>query len=250
MGDGGNGYIKLHRKLLDCPVFDNEKLLKVWIWCLFKATYKDRQVVIGNTVLNIKQGQFVYGRDEASKSLKIPHTSFSRYMSTLQNLDMLTLKSTNKWTLATIKNWDVYQNGQDFVQNVGNKRASNGQENSLGFQQVTDDGFQNLDAKWATNGQQMGTNKKDNNIYKTKSAKEKPERKIIPPTLEMVSAYCESRNNNINPEYFCDYYESRDWFIGKNKMKDWQAAIRTWEGRNKERNISQAVQPEVKKYDV
>ena len=53
------------------------------------------------------------------------------------------------------------------------------------------------------------------------------------PTLEEVKNYCEERNNGINPEHFIDFYESKNWMIGKNKMKDWKAAIRTWECRNK-----------------
>ena len=49
------------------------------------------------------------------------------------------------------------------------------------------------------------------------------------PTLEEVKEYCKERNNNIDAEYFMDYYESKGWMIGKNKMKDWKASIRTWE---------------------
>jgi hypothetical protein len=56
--------------------------------------------------------------------------------------------------------------------------------------------------------------------------------RLIPPTLEMVTAYCEERKNGIDPENFIDTYKSRGWMIGKNKMKDWQASIRTWEKNN------------------
>lgn len=54
------------------------------------------------------------------------------------------------------------------------------------------------------------------------------------PTLEQIQEYCKERNNNVNPESFYDFYESKDWMIGKNKMKDWKACVRTWEQRNKE----------------
>lgn len=53
--------------------------------------------------------------------------------------------------------------------------------------------------------------------------------KFTPPTVEEVKEYCSSRNNQINPQAFIDFYESKGWMIGKNKMKDWRAAIRTWE---------------------
>ena len=57
-------------------------------------------------------------------------------------------------------------------------------------------------------------------------------RVFAPPSVEEVRAYCLERGNNIDPQYFVDYYEARGWMIGKNKMKDWRAAMRTWEQRN------------------
>lgn len=50
-----------------------------------------------------------------------------------------------------------------------------------------------------------------------------------PPTVDDVRAYCTERSNNVDPQYFVDFYESKGWMIGKNKMKDWKAAVRTWE---------------------
>ena len=61
---------------------------------------------------------------------------------------------------------------------------------------------------------------------------EEPKRKakrFTPPTLEEVTAYCIERNNNVDAQHFIDYYTSNGWLVGKNKMKDWKAAVRTWE---------------------
>lgn len=49
------------------------------------------------------------------------------------------------------------------------------------------------------------------------------------PTLSEIKQYCIERNNNVNAEQFFDYYESNGWKVGKNSMKDWKAAVRTWE---------------------
>ena len=70
---------------------------------------------------------------------------------------------------------------------------------------------------------------------------------IIPPTTEMVKGYCAERKNGIDAEYFCDWYGTRGWKVGKEKMKDWQSAIRTWEKRNKDNNQPQVrtVQSEI-----
>jgi len=51
------------------------------------------------------------------------------------------------------------------------------------------------------------------------------------PTLDEVKNYCILRKNNIDAEAFIDFYESKNWQIGKNKMKDWKACVRTWERR-------------------
>jgi len=59
-------------------------------------------------------------------------------------------------------------------------------------------------------------------------------KRFIPPTVEEVESYCSERGNGIDAQSFIDFYESKGWMIGKNKMKDWKAAVRTWErSRNK-----------------
>lgn len=70
-----------------------------------------------------------------------------------------------------------------------------------------------------------------------KNTKTNHTKKIKKPTVEEIRQYCIERGNTIEPEYFYDYYESVGWTIGKNKpMKDWKAAIRTWERNNKKRD--------------
>jgi len=57
--------------------------------------------------------------------------------------------------------------------------------------------------------------------------------RFSPPTVDEVSTYCQERKNNIVPQQFVDFYASKGWKIGKEGMKDWKAAVRTWEGRVK-----------------
>lgn len=65
-----------------------------------------------------------------------------------------------------------------------------------------------------------------------KKGEDKPRNVFKPPTLEEVKEYCFERNNGIDAQQFIAFYSSKGWMIGKNKMKDWKAAIRTWEQRN------------------
>lgn len=54
-------------------------------------------------------------------------------------------------------------------------------------------------------------------------------RRFRPPTVEEVTEYCKERKNRVDPQSFVDFYESKGWYVGKNKMRDWKAAVRTWE---------------------
>ena len=80
-------------------------------------------------------------------------------------------------------------------------------------------------------------NKKENTILFSPIVNTETARAIfLPPTISEVKEYCEKRKNGINPEQFVNFYQSKGWMIGKNKMKDWKAAVRTWEIQNRKNN--------------
>lgn len=58
-------------------------------------------------------------------------------------------------------------------------------------------------------------------------------KRFTPPTVDEVRAYCQDRQNGVDPQRFVDYYSSNGWMVGRNKMKDWKAAVRTWEQNSK-----------------
>ena len=66
-----------------------------------------------------------------------------------------------------------------------------------------------------------------------KKSGDKPHRssKFVPPTLEEVEDYCLEKNYKVDAHAFISFYESNGWMVGKNKMKDWKAAVKTWELR-------------------
>ena len=77
-------------------------------------------------------------------------------------------------------------------------------------------------------------------IEKEIEYKEKFQKKFTPPTLEQVSEYCEERNNDVDAQRFHDFYSSKGWMVGKNKMKDWKACVRTWERNSNGKPVSQS----------
>lgn len=73
----------------------------------------------------------------------------------------------------------------------------------------------------------------NNTSINTTSNNKSRAKRFLPPSLDEVKNYCKHRNNGIDAEYFIDFYTSKNWMIGKNKMKDWKAAVRTWEKKEK-----------------
>ena len=59
--------------------------------------------------------------------------------------------------------------------------------------------------------------------------------RFIPPTVDEVQAYCEERKNGVDARCFVDFYESKNWVVGKAKMKNWKAAVRTWERNRRDK---------------
>lgn len=94
-----------------------------------------------------------------------------------------------------------------------------------------------LATKWQPDGNQMAP---QNSIDKISLVEDKKEKKpaaprFSPPTVEEVRTYCTERKNAVDPEAFVDFYASKGWKVGSQSMKDWKAAVRTWEKRDAER---------------
>lgn len=72
---------------------------------------------------------------------------------------------------------------------------------------------------------------KENNSNELLKKKPQPQpaKRFVKPTESEVMAYCKERGNGVDATKFCSYYEANGWKVGKNPMKDWKAAVRTWE---------------------
>lgn len=82
------------------------------------------------------------------------------------------------------------------------------------------------------------------NITNTNLTDSNTKGSFVKPTIIDIKEYCKERKNNVDAETFFDFYESKDWLIGKNKMKDWKACVRTWEkSRNNKNNTNDRTTP-------
>lgn len=75
----------------------------------------------------------------------------------------------------------------------------------------------------------------DSNIG-SKAGKPPSRHRFTPPTVEEVRAYCTEKGYTVDPQRFVDYYTAIGWRVGKNPMKDWKAAVRTWNGKEQSHN--------------
>ena len=143
----GVGWIKIHRKILGDPIFQNEKLFKVWMYCLLKATHRDYEQIVGLQVVKLKPGEFIFGRIAAGKELNMSPSTVWRHINALKSGGNVDIKTNNKFSVVSIVNWRVYQE----VEN----------------EEWTTDG-QQMDNKRTTSGQQVDTNKNIKNIENIK----------------------------------------------------------------------------------
>lgn len=78
------------------------------------------------------------------------------------------------------------------------------------------------------------TQEKDKDKDYDKDESKKAHGRFAPPSVEEVVSYCRERKNGVDAQRFVDFYASKGWKVGNNPMKDWKAAVRTWEGRDRE----------------
>lgn len=124
-----NGWIKLHRKIIDNPVFDNPDLFHLFVYCLIAANHNPTMIVWNGEEKNIERGSFISGRKSLSEKLKQSESKIYRNLKTLEKLNMITQKSNNRFTLINVVNYCNYQ-GSDFEneQQMNNQRTTNEQQ--------------------------------------------------------------------------------------------------------------------------
>ena len=123
------GWVKLHRKILDNPIFKNDKLFRVFIYLLLKASHTNHDQLIGDSIVSLKKGQWATGRKAISRDTGLTEQNVRTAISKLEKLGILTIKVTVKYSIFSISNWDSYQ--QDNQQVTSKQPASNQQVTTI-----------------------------------------------------------------------------------------------------------------------
>ena len=103
------GYVKLWRKALDNGWLQNHALWAFWSYCLLRANHKETIVIIGYQEVPLKPGQFIFGRKRAARDLNMTEWKIRSCLYFLKKAGNITIKTTNKFSIITIVNWNTYQ---------------------------------------------------------------------------------------------------------------------------------------------
>lgn len=103
------GWIKLHRGLLEHGIFQEESLLRVWMYCLLQASYREMRIPVGRQTVHLQPGQLLYGRKAVSQRLNMSEGKLRHVMQQLEEMGAVSVASTNRYSVVTIVNWKQYQ---------------------------------------------------------------------------------------------------------------------------------------------
>ena len=209
------GYIKLFRQIQDCWIWETGKFDKrsAWIDLLMLANHSEKKIVFNGEYISIGKGQYLTSIRKLADRWGWSTSTVSEFLSLLEQDLMIKKESDPFRTLLTIVNYEVYQDSPN------TKRTDSDTPTNTPTTTPAE-----------TNNTLNTLNNKRKDVSKDTS-----KRKFVPPTVDEVVAYCQERENYVDPETFINFYESKGWMVGSNKMKDWKACVRTWENKDKQR---------------
>ena len=191
-------FIKLYRKFTEWEWYSDISTSRLFLHLILTVNWTDKKW----QGICIERGSRVASYQVLSTETGLSVKQVRTAIKKLQSTGELAIKSTNKYSVFTVKNYDLYQ--AKGKQEAGERQAE--------------------DKQRATTKESKEVKKEKNNNIK----------RFTPPTHEQVSTYCKERKNTVDAERFLDFYKSKGWMVGKNKMKDWKAAVRNWERSSKQ----------------
>ena len=224
------GFIKLWRKLKDSKCYSRGGVHRALLLTLFTEANWKVGHFRGEDIL---PGQWATSVLGLSQELGFARTTVQRALADLATDGVITVENMgNRWTRITLVNWQCYQPlPRELGQPTGNERATDGQPTGI-IKEV-----KNINTPSLSSLRSERDSPKGGDSHRGEAAR------FYPPTVGEVQAYCESRGNRIDAQAFVDFYTSKGWKVGKNPMKDWRAAVRTWERKQGEEDAGDRPPP-------
>lgn len=195
------GWIKLYRDITDWKWWSAPNTAHLYVHLILTANIEDKEW----RDIIVERGSLVTSINSLSLATGLSVQSIRTSLRRLESTGDIKKKSTSEWTMITICNYDSYQDS-DYQ---SNKPTTNQQHTNNNNYRIEE--YKNI--------------KKENNIKEKKVFRK--------PSVAEVTEYCQQLHNGIDAEHFVAFYESKGWVVGKSPMKDWKAAVRTWEQTRK-----------------
>ena len=204
-----------------------------------KACRFEKTEVIKGQVVKLETGQLIVSLRKLAETFGWSRGKLERFCTMLESMQMASFDratyGASVGTIVTIENYSRYQDGR------ATSEATYETTNS------TSDRTTNSTTDRASIKKEKKDKKDKNNIYNSARTRVSHGdgvsiKKFIPPEVHEVRAYCMERGNDVDPERFIDFYEAKGWMVGKNKMKDWRAAVRNWERNRASKSAGQVQQ--------
>lgn len=197
------GWIKLHRELLSWEWYDDMNTKCLFIHCLLRANHSDTEWR-GH---KIKRGQFLTSVDTLTRETGLSVSQVRTSLKKLISTNELTSKSQARSTVITVVEYDLHQDSDKPV------------SNKITLESQADDN-------------EIATDK--NLITKECKNDNKVTSRFTPPLdIETVSYFEEKGSTAQEAEKFWLFYDSKNWMVGKSKMKKWKSSASGWIARNK-----------------
>lgn len=196
-----DGFIKLYKKIENWQWYKDSTTLHLFIDLLLDANYEDSKV--GFEI--IKRGQCLTSLKRMHERTGLTIKQIRTALDKLEKSGEIGKQTTNRNSIITINKYNDYQ---EKGKQTASKRQTKG------------------------NIKEYKEYQEEKEYIKESISKDILKKSFLKPTLQEIKNYCNERNNDVDAERFYNFYESKGWMVGKNKMKDWKACVRTWEKKN------------------
>lgn len=202
-----NGWICLNRSLLDHWLWQDKPFSRgqAWIDLLLMTNHDENKFLLGSELIVVGRGEFVTSEIKLMERWGWSKEKTRKFLNTLVKDGMIEKKTDRRKTTIKIVNYGKFNDMQTREKPQKDHRQT-------------------------TDRPQTDTNNKENNLNNENNIKNS---RFAPPSLEEIRNYCSEKNYHVDPEAFRSFYESNGWKVGKNPMKNWKAAVLTWEKRDK-----------------
>lgn len=209
------------RKTIESDIFRKKaEYFKIWFYIVLTVAHKTKKGFTRGT------GYFSWFREKPFL-VGIKETQWHKCINWLKTTKRITTQKTTRGIIITVADYEKYQDADNYKGETKNDITTKQERNK------SDMIHKNVKNERMKEKERGSVN-----------APHTPKQPFQTPTIAEISAYIKEKGYQFDPERFIDFYESKGWYVGKNKMKDWKAAVRNWEWMRKEKDAKSKQEPE------